>query len=118
MGMKTTSHVTEIPAAFPEEAAAHFERLLALETDCWDVHEAMKDGAPDFVLLHVNGDRAGFDSGHVPGATFMHHSTSTRRPWRPTRRPRCSWSTARGRTATAPTGPRPGWRGSGGRSRR
>lgn len=75
MGVMTTSHVTEIPAADPQEAAEHFERLLALETDCWDVHEAMKDGAPDFVLLHVNGDRAGFDSGHVPGAIFMHHST-------------------------------------------
>ena len=75
MGTTTSSHVTAIPAAGPEEAAEHFERLLALETDCWDVHESMKDGAPDFVLLHVNGDRAGFDAGHVPGATFMHHST-------------------------------------------
>ena len=74
MTVKTSSHVTEMPAAAPEEAAAHFERLLAFETDCWDVHESMKDG-PDFVLLHVNGDQAGFDAGHVPGATFMHHST-------------------------------------------
>ena len=71
----TSSPVSEIPAASPDEAAAHFERLLALETDCWDVHESMKDGAPDFVLLHVNGDQAGFDAGHVPGAIFMHHST-------------------------------------------
>ena len=71
----TPSCVSEIPAAASEEAAAHFERLLALETDCWDVHESMKDGPGDFVLLHVNGDRAGFDAGHVPGATFMHHST-------------------------------------------
>ncbi len=70
-----TSSVSEIPAASPAVAAEHFERLLALETDCWDVHEAMKDGPPDFVLLHVNGDQAGFDAGHVPGAIFMHHST-------------------------------------------
>ena len=75
MSTTTVSHVSEVPAAAPEEAAAHFERLLALETDCWDVHESMKDGGGDFVLLHVNGDQAGFDAGHVPGATFMHHST-------------------------------------------
>ena len=35
----------------------------------------MKGGGGDFVLLHFNGDQAGFDAGHVPGATFMHHST-------------------------------------------
>ena len=75
MSTATLSPVTEIPAASPAVAAEHFERLLALETDCWDVHEAMRDGAPDFVLLHVNGDQAGFDAGHVPGAIFMHHST-------------------------------------------
>ena len=75
MGATTLSHVSEIPAAPPAEAAAHFERLLAFETDCWDVYESMKGGDGDFVLLHVNGDQAGFDAGHVPGATFMHHST-------------------------------------------
>jgi rhodanese-related sulfurtransferase len=73
--MSSTSTVTAIPAAPPAVAAAHFEALLAVETDCWDVHEAMASGAADFVLLHVNGDQAGFDAGHVPGAVFMHHST-------------------------------------------
>ncbi len=67
--------VTTIPAAPSDIALAHFERLLSLETDCWDVHESMSSGDPDFVLLHVNGDQAGFDAGHVPGATFFHHST-------------------------------------------
>lgn len=67
--------VTEIPAAPPEVAIRHFETLLALETDCWDVHASMAGGDPDFVLLHVNGDQAGFDAGHVPGAIFFHHST-------------------------------------------
>ena len=69
------SHVTAIPAASPEVAAAHFEQLLSVETDCWDVHASMAEGDPDFVLLHVNGDQAGFDAGHVPGARFFHHST-------------------------------------------
>ena len=83
MSTTTVSHVSEVPAAAPEEAAAHFERLLAFETDCWDVHESMKDGGGDFVLLHVNGDQAGFDAGHVPGATFMHHSTINERTLAP-----------------------------------
>lgn len=69
--------VSAIPAAPSDVALAHFERLLSLETDCWDVHESMSGGAPDFVLLHVNGDQAGFDTAHIPGATFLHHSTIT-----------------------------------------
>ena len=32
-----TSHVTAMPPAAPSEAATHFARRLALETDCWDV---------------------------------------------------------------------------------
>lgn len=69
------SPVTEISPAPADVALRHFEQLLALETDCWDVHASMANGDPDFVLLHVNGDRAGFDAGHVPGARFFHHST-------------------------------------------
>ena len=49
------SHVTATPPAPPSEAAEHFARKLALETDCWDVHESMKDGPLDFVLLDVRG---------------------------------------------------------------
>ncbi len=75
MSTATPSPVTTIPPVPPEVAADHFERLLALETDCWDVHQSMTGAEPDFVLLHVNGDRRGFDSGHVPGATFMPHGT-------------------------------------------
>lgn len=77
MSMTTTSHVTEIPTAPPQAAAEHFERLLACETDCWDVHESMKHGSPDFVLLHVNDDQAGFDAGHIRGAVHMYHATIT-----------------------------------------
>ena len=53
-----TTHVTATPPAPPSEAAEHFARKLALETDCWDVHESMKDGAQDFVLLDVRGPTA------------------------------------------------------------
>ena len=69
--------VTEIPAAPSAIAAAHFDALLAVETDCWDVHASMADGNADFVLVHCNGDQAGFDAGHVPGAVFIPHSTMT-----------------------------------------
>ncbi|MEM7139507.1 MAG: rhodanese-like domain-containing protein [Actinomycetota bacterium] len=71
----TTTPVTEVPAAESATALAHFERLLSLEADCWDVNESMATGDPGFVLLQVNGDRAGFDDAHVPGAVFFHHST-------------------------------------------
>ena len=36
-----TSRVRSIPAADSATAAAHFEGKLALETDCWDVHDAL-----------------------------------------------------------------------------
>lgn len=62
---------TEI-AADPQTALDHFEKLLSLETDCWDVHEAMKNGNHDFVLLDVRGPQA-FQAGHVPGAINLPH---------------------------------------------
>ena len=67
-----TSRVAEIPAADPVEALAHFERLLSLETDCWDVHDALGREAPGFVLLDVRGPQQ-FRAGHVPGAVSLPH---------------------------------------------
>lgn len=68
----TRSAVTAIPPADPETARAHFAALLSLETDCWDVHEAMKEGAPDFALLDVRSVEA-FRAGHIRGATSLPH---------------------------------------------
>ena len=67
------SAVSTVPAAPSEVALAHFEAMLALETDCWDVHEGMASGHPaDFVLLDVRSpDR--FAEGHVPGAVSLPH---------------------------------------------
>jgi rhodanese-related sulfurtransferase len=62
--------VTTTPPAPPSEAADHFARKLALETDCSDVETATKSGAQDFVLLDVRG-RAAYAQGHVPGALSM-----------------------------------------------
>jgi rhodanese-related sulfurtransferase len=53
-------------------ALAHFEAALRFETDCWDVHDAMSRGAPDFVLLDVRSP-ALYRAGHVPGARNLPH---------------------------------------------
>lgn len=66
------SAVTAIPAASSADALAHFERLLAFETDCWDVHAAIEHKA-DFVLLDVRSPQM-FASGHVPHATNLPHA--------------------------------------------
>lgn len=67
------SEVTAIAAATPEEALAHFERLLSFETDCWDVHAAMARRDPGFVLLDVRSPRM-FADGHVAGAVNLPHA--------------------------------------------
>ncbi len=79
----TTSAVTETPPAPSEQTEAHFAGLLAFETDCWDTHEAMAGGSPDFVLLDVRGPDA-FAAGHVPGAVNLPHGRIVDRnlePW-------------------------------------
>lgn len=68
--------VTATPAADPAEAASHFARRLALETDCADVHAAMNAGDPGFVLVDVRGPGA-FARGHVPGAINIPHRDLT-----------------------------------------
>ena len=64
--------VTATPAAASDVAARHFAAKLALETDCWDVHEALKLPDPGFVLLDVRG-RPAFARKHIPGATSLPH---------------------------------------------
>lgn len=70
--------VTEVPAAPSSAALAHFEALMAFETDCWDVHHAMTAQDPDFVLLDVRSP-ALFAAGHVPGAINLPHGKMTAR---------------------------------------
>ena len=70
--VRAATLVSEVAAADSSDALRHFERLFTLETDCWDVHESMKDGNPDFVLLDVRGPQS-FRAGHVPGATNLPH---------------------------------------------
>jgi rhodanese-related sulfurtransferase len=67
--------VTEPGFAEPAAVLAHFERRLGVETDCSDVHAALKQGA-DFVLVDARGPVL-FAKGHVPGAVNIPHRTMT-----------------------------------------
>jgi rhodanese-related sulfurtransferase len=71
-----SSLVTHVPAAPSAIAVEHFARRLTLETDCWDVHESMRTGTADFVLLDVRG-RAAYAKAHVPGALSLPHRDIT-----------------------------------------
>jgi rhodanese-related sulfurtransferase len=72
------SAVTEIQAASSEDVLAHYRRRLAFETDCSDVHAALRTGAPDFVLLDVRGPHL-YQRAHVPGALNLPHGKMTER---------------------------------------
>jgi rhodanese-related sulfurtransferase len=54
----------------PAEAAAHFARRLAVETDVSDVAAALESGRPGFVLLDSRSAEA-WAQGHVPGAVHL-----------------------------------------------
>jgi rhodanese-related sulfurtransferase len=54
----------------PADAAAHFARRLAVETDVSDVAAALDSGAPGFVLLDSRSAEA-WAQGHVPGAVHV-----------------------------------------------
>lgn len=67
-----TCLVAETPAAAPEDALAHFERLFSFETDCWDVHAALEAKQSGFTVLDVRSPEA-YAAGHVPGAISLPH---------------------------------------------
>ncbi len=64
--------VTAVPAAPPDRALAHFERMLEFETDCWDTHAALRERAPGFVLVDARSE-ALYAAGHIPGAISLPH---------------------------------------------
>ena len=64
--------VTGTPPGTAPDAIAHFSRLLAHETDCWDVHAATERSDEGFVLLDVRSAEL-FAAGHLPGAVSLPH---------------------------------------------
>lgn len=60
-----SSAVSRIPAATSLDALEYFEKLLANETDCWDVNHALSNERKDFILLDVRGEES-FEQGHLP----------------------------------------------------
>jgi rhodanese-related sulfurtransferase len=68
-----SSAVSRPPAADPERALKHFQSLLEFETDCWDVHHAIRNDRQDFVLLDVRGEDL-FKKGHIDGAVSLPHA--------------------------------------------
>ena len=74
----TPSAVAQPPAAASDEALRHFAARLTYETDCWDTHDALSNGADDFVLLDVRGPTL-YAEGHVPGALNLPHGKITKR---------------------------------------
>jgi rhodanese-related sulfurtransferase len=70
------SRVSTVPAAPSAEAFEHFLRRLGLETDCWDVADALGEGIADFVLVDVRS-AALYAAGHVPGAINIPHREIT-----------------------------------------
>jgi rhodanese-related sulfurtransferase len=73
---ESVSFVTDIAPASALLAREHFAHLLALETDCWDVHAALEAGQTDIVLLDVRSIAA-FRAGHIPGAINLPHREIT-----------------------------------------
>ena len=66
------NHVTAVPPAAPADVLARYEAEFTFETDCWDVHDAMKSPDPGFVLVDVRGPDL-FARGYVPGAINLPH---------------------------------------------
>ena len=65
-----TSAVSRPAAADSTRASRHFESLLEFETDCWDVHHAIKNDRKDFILLDVRGEES-YSQGHIEGAMLL-----------------------------------------------
>ena len=64
--------LTDVPAAEPQDALTHFQKLFPYETDCSEVHAALAAGDDGFVVLDVRSPEL-FASGHVPGAVNLPH---------------------------------------------
>ena len=72
-----TNAVTEVPAAPPPRAHAHFRKTFEFETDCHDTHVALSGGNPGFVLIDARSPGL-YAKAHVPGAINLPHGKIVR----------------------------------------
>jgi rhodanese-related sulfurtransferase len=72
----TMSLVTEIRCADPSDVEKRYAERLSFETDCSDVHDAMRNARQDFVLLDVRGPKL-YETSHIPGALNLPHGKMT-----------------------------------------
>ena len=70
--------ITEHPAAPAADVIAHYSRRLSFETDCYDVHAALAEADPGFVLLDVRSP-ALYERAHLPGALNLPRGKMTGR---------------------------------------
>ena len=96
----------------PADAAVHFARRLAVETDVSDVHAALDSGDPGFVLLDSRSAEA-WSQGHVPGAVHLPGREITARASAELDRSVPVVTYCWGRAATGPRGRLWHWRCSG-----
>jgi rhodanese-related sulfurtransferase len=68
-----TSRVLGAAVAPPPDAAAHFTRRLAYETDCSDVHADLAGAVPGLLVVDARTPDA-FAVAHVPGARNLPHA--------------------------------------------
>lgn len=66
----TTTFATTTPSTPDRAAVAHFTAKLRFETDPSDLHAAMADGPPGFVVADSRGDLA-WQQGRIPGAVHL-----------------------------------------------
>jgi rhodanese-related sulfurtransferase len=69
-------YVSDIPAADSKSVEARYAERLSFETDCWDVHEDIRTGKADFVLLDVRGPQL-YEQSHIPGSINLPHGKMT-----------------------------------------
>ena len=120
------NQVTAVPAASSQEAEAYFSSRFALETDCWDVHDALSRGcngfcvapmcaAPIYTGQAMSPGRSPFPMAKSPSAVCERgpttHSLSCTAPVRiaTERNGRRSASTRLGRPVKEMTGGVTGW---------
>ena len=76
MAVRYKSLVAETPAAESADAQRFFSAKLRYETDCYDVHADLENGAADFVVIDVRSAEA-YAAKHVPGALNIPHARMT-----------------------------------------